>query len=228
MKHFQRKCITGIQLIVLPDRVISWIILFLEIKFFKMRLEWNWRQKRKETLFLKNLDTQLKSTNYLSLTSKFNCPYSGWVDELGEGDGRGYNVCVPLGYRSSEADLQVVFEQLLLPILFQFKPQFLAISAGFDAYEKDPIGVLGVTNRGFSNIGSYIHQIVSDLDIPFANFLEGGYNIQMLPNLVSSYINPLIHPENDYDQTIQSLKPNTQTLDTVNQAKNLLKDYWEL
>lgn len=155
-------------------------------------------------------------------------PGSGWVDELGEADGRGYNVCVPLGYRASEADLQVVFEQLLLPILFQFKPQFLAISAGFDAYEKDPIGVLGVTNQGFSNIGSYVHQIVSDLDIPFANFLEGGYNIQMLPNLVSSYINPLIHPENDYDLTIQSLKPNTQTLDTVNKAKKLLKDYWEL
>jgi len=121
-----------------------------------------------------------------------------------------------------------VFEQLLLPILFQFKPQFLAISAGFDAYEKDPIGVLGVTNRGFSIIGSYIHQIVSDLDIPFANFLEGGYNIQMLPTLVSSYINPLIHPENDYDLTIQSLKPNSQTLDTIAQAKNLFKDYWEI
>ncbi len=77
-------------------------------------------------------------------------------------------------------------------------------------------------------IGAYIQQIVSDLGIPFANYLEGGYNIQMLPKLVSSYINPLIHPENDYDFTFQSLKPSTQTLDTIKRAKNLFKDYWEI
>jgi acetoin utilization deacetylase AcuC-like enzyme len=158
---------------------------------------------------------------------RISYPGCGWVDEIGEDDGRGYNICVPLGYRASEADLQVVFEQLILPILFQFKPQFLAISSGFDGYEKDPIGVLGITSSGFSIIGSYIHRIISDLNIPFANFLEGGYNIQMLPRLVMNYIDPLIHPEKDYN-LIQSLRPNTQTIDTIDQAKSLLKDFWEL
>lgn len=155
-------------------------------------------------------------------------PGSGWLEEQGTEEGCGFNVCVPLGYRASEADLQLAFDQLLLPILFQFKPQFLAISAGFDAYEKDPIGVLGVTTEGFSMIGAYIHQIASELNIPFANYLEGGYNIQMLPTLVSAYIDPLIHPEKYQDQPFQSFNPSSQTISTIDRAKVLFKDYWEL
>lgn len=155
-------------------------------------------------------------------------PGCGFVEEIGEGEGRGYNVLLPLGYRSSEADLKFAFEELILPIVFQFKPDFLAISAGFDAYEKDPIGVLGVTSEGFSMIGAYILQISSELNIPFANFLEGGYNIGSLPKLISSYISPFIQkdPErNFYDTT---LHPNDQTIATVNRAKNILSDYWQV
>ncbi|GAG83849.1 unnamed protein product, partial [marine sediment metagenome] len=155
-------------------------------------------------------------------------PGCGWVDEIGKDDGQGYNISIPLSYRSSDNDLRLAFNEILLPILFQYKPQFLAISAGFDAYEKDPIGVLGVTTEGFSIIGAYIKHIASELNIPFANYLEGGYNIEMLPKLVSSYIEPLIQNEKEYYDINQPLNPNSQTISTIDQAKKLLKDYWEI
>jgi acetoin utilization deacetylase AcuC-like enzyme len=120
-----------------------------------------------------------------------------------------------------------VFEQLIIPVIYQFKPDFLAISVGFDAYERDPIGILGVTSEGFSKIGSIIHRISSELDVPFANFLEGGYNIQMLPELLSSYISPLIHPDQEFQQPTQ-LEPNNQTISTLSRSKKILGDYWEL
>lgn len=156
---------------------------------------------------------------------RISYPGCGFVDEIGVEEGRGYNVLVPLGYRASEADLQIAFEELIQPIIFQFKPQFLAISAGFDAYERDPIGVLGVTVDGFSVIGTYIKQIASELEIPFAHFLEGGYNIQSLPNLVSSYIAPFIQ---DQEKRSHLLEPSDQTIATVNRSKGLLSDYWQL
>ncbi|MFX1285134.1 MAG: histone deacetylase [Promethearchaeota archaeon] len=156
---------------------------------------------------------------------RISYPGCGFVEEIGKGDGRGYNVPVPLGYRASEADLQFVFEELIQPIIFQFKPQFLAISAGFDAYERDPIGILGVTVDGFSVIGKYINRIASELEIPFAHFLEGGYNIQSLPTLVSSYITPFIQ---DRVETSHLLEPSDQTIATVNRSKGLLGDYWQL
>ena len=159
-------------------------------------------------------------------------PGCGFVDEIGKKDGRGFNIMIPLGYRASEIDIAMGFEDLIIPILKQFKPDFLAISAGFDAYEKDPLGVLGISREGFAVIGSYIKSIISELHIPCANFLEGGYNIQMLPSLLSSYISPLISEaelefndisrENKYDKI-----PSDQTKSTISQAKVLLKDYWD-
>ncbi|MHA2305565.1 MAG: histone deacetylase family protein [Candidatus Hodarchaeales archaeon] len=77
-------------------------------------------------------------------------PGCGWVDEIGEEDGRGFNISIPLSYRSSDNDLGLAFNEILLPILFQYKPQFLAISAGFDAYEKDPIE--DIISRCFQNL----------------------------------------------------------------------------
>ncbi|MHA2223792.1 MAG: histone deacetylase family protein [Candidatus Hodarchaeales archaeon] len=155
-------------------------------------------------------------------------PGCGFSDEVGQGEGRGYNIPIPFDYRASEADLKVAFEEIIFPIIFQFKPDFLAISAGFDAYEKDPIGVLGVTSEGFSMIGSFVYRISSELNIPFANFLEGGYNIQMLPDLLSSYVTPLINPDQEFLESPRILKPSNQTYSTLNKSKNILRDYWEL
>lgn len=61
-------------------------------------------------------------------------------------------------------------------LCFNLNPQFLAISAGFDAYERDPIGAIGVTIDDFSVIGECIRQTASELKIPFAHFLEGVFN----------------------------------------------------
>ena len=159
---------------------------------------------------------------------RISYPGCGFLDEVGEGEGRGYNIPIPLWYKASEADLQLAFEQVILPIVLQFKPDFLAVSAGFDGYERDPIGVLGITHEGFSMIGTYIHRISSELNIPFANFLEGGYNIQMLPDLLSSYISPLIHPDQEFPESYKQLKPVNHTISTLNESKEILSDYWEL
>jgi len=173
----------------------------------------------------KNPDILYVSTH---ATPRLAYPGCGFVEEIGRGEGQGFNIPFPLDYRSSEADLEIAFEQLIIPIIYQFKPDFLAISVGFDAYERDPIGILGVTSEGFSKIGSLIRRISSELNIPFANFLEGGYNIQMLPKLLSAYISPLIDPDPKLYKTPTHLEPNNQTFSTLSRSKKLLSDYWEI
>ncbi len=161
-------------------------------------------------------------------------PQSGFVDEIGKEEGVGYTICIPLTYKASEIDIKLAFDHLILPIIFQFRPEFLAISAGFDAYERDPIGVLGISSEGFSLIGALMQKISSDLKIPIANYLEGGYNIKMLPTLISAYVSP-IQKENheeiikEYElKTKDSLKPKNETYITLEKAKNLLGDFWQL
>lgn len=155
-------------------------------------------------------------------------PGSGFIDEIGKGDGKGFNIPIPLGYRATEADISIVFKSLFEPILEQFKPEFLAVSAGFDAYERDPLGVLGVSQDGFAIIGTYISKIASNFRIPVANYLEGGYNIQKQPDLIGSYIEPLIqgYDEEIGNQPVQQVKP--ETTQTIQRAKQILTDYWKL
>jgi acetoin utilization deacetylase AcuC-like enzyme len=159
---------------------------------------------------------------------RISYPGCGFSDEIGIGEGRGYNVPIPLGYRASEADLEPCFDDIITPIIQQFKPDFLAISAGFDAYERDPIGVLGVTTNGFAYIGRKIKEITDNLDIPFAHYLEGGYNISLLPELISAYISPFIKQDEKIGEINPTLSARSETKITIHQSKNQLTDYWSL
>ena len=159
---------------------------------------------------------------------RISYPGCGFSDEIGFGEGRGFNVPIPLGYRASEVDLKHCFEEIIDPIISQFKPEFLAISAGFDAYERDPIGVLGVTVNGFAYIGKALKEITDNLKIPHAHFLEGGYNINLLPELVSAYISPFIGESEAVGQFNPSLHLKEETKETVQSSKRILKEYWSL
>jgi len=159
---------------------------------------------------------------------RISYPGCGFYNEIGEDNGRGFNIPIPLGYRASEADLQLAFESLIKPIIYQFKPEFLAISAGFDAYERDPLGVLGVTLEGFGYIGNQMREITNDLKIPFANFLEGGYNLDRLPDLLAAYTNPLIDDDREEFRLNPSIHPKSETNVIIQKSKDLLKDYWSV
>jgi acetoin utilization deacetylase AcuC-like enzyme len=159
---------------------------------------------------------------------RISYPGCGFYDEIGKEDGRGFNIPIPLGYRAGDADIKSAFESLILPIIYQFKPEFLAISAGFDAYERDPLGVLGVTLEGFDYIGNQMREITNELKIPFANFLEGGYNLDRLSDLLAAYTSPLIDDMSGELKLDTSIHPKTETKVTIQKSKNLLKDYWSI
>jgi len=136
-------------------------------------------------------------------------------DEIGKEDGRGFNIPIPLGYRASETDLQLAFESLIKPIIYQFKPEFLAISAGFDAYERDPLGVLGVTLEGFGYIGNQISEITKNLRIPLAD-------------LLAAYTSPLLDNHSEKFRLDPSIDPKSETKVIIQKSKDLLKDYWSV
>ncbi|MHA2276772.1 MAG: histone deacetylase [Candidatus Kariarchaeaceae archaeon] len=173
-----------------------------------------------------------KNPNILYISThadpRISYPGCGFYDEIGKEDGRGFNIPIPLGYRASEADLKLAFESLIKPIIYQFKPEFLAISAGFDAYEKDPLGVLGVTQEGFGYIGDQMKEITKSLKIPFANFLEGGYNIDRLSDLLAAYTTSLIDEETEKIRLDPKISPKTETQLIIQKSINLLKDYWSI
>jgi acetoin utilization deacetylase AcuC-like enzyme len=65
----------------------------------------------------------------------------------------------------------------------KFKPAMIAVSAGFDAFKRDPIAQETLEAEDFQWIG----QSIRKLDIPFFSVLEGGYSTE-LPELIFAYL----------------------------------------
>ena len=62
-------------------------------------------------------------------------------DMVGEGAGKGFNVNIPFNARKmGNAEYLLAFQSIVLPIAYEFNPQLVLVSAGFDAVKGDPLG----------------------------------------------------------------------------------------
>ena len=73
-------------------------------------------------------------------------PGTGAADEVGTGPGEGFTVNLPLESGGTDADFEHVFDRVVLPVLRQFSPDLVLVSAGFDAHERDPLATMRVTD----------------------------------------------------------------------------------
>nr|XP_015208373.1 PREDICTED: histone deacetylase 6 [Lepisosteus oculatus] len=94
----------------------------------------------------------------------------------GTGAGRGYNINVPWNQVGmKDADYIAAFQQLLLPVAYEFQPQLVLVAAGFDAVIGDPKGGMAASPQCFSVL-THLLQGLAQGRVLLA--LEGGYNLQ--------------------------------------------------
>lgn len=116
-------------------------------------------------------------------------PYSsGFANEKGMGSGFGFNINYPLSLDTSNQQYLRVLSKALRNIKI-FNPQFLIVSAGFDTYEKDPIGGFKLTISFYETMARKI----ADLQLPTLIVQEGGYHIEDLGKIAFSFLKGFIH-----------------------------------
>jgi acetoin utilization deacetylase AcuC-like enzyme len=106
-------------------------------------------------------------------------PGTGAADEIGTGRGRGFTVNVPLDAGATDADYQLAYTALVLPVLEQFQPGLTLVSAGFDAHELDPLASMRMTADGFGAIVSGL-ALIAKRHGALALVTEGGYDLAAL------------------------------------------------
>ena len=75
----------------------------------------------------------------------------------------------------------------------QFRPQFVLISAGFDAHESDPLAHVSLTTKGYEELTRGIKGIAEGYaEGRLVSVLEGGYNLAALGESVEQHIRVLI------------------------------------
>jgi acetoin utilization deacetylase AcuC-like enzyme len=123
-------------------------------------------------------------------------PGTGAASETGAGPGRGTTLNVPLPAGAGDAEIIRAFREQLLPAAAAFRPEFVFISAGFDAHQQDPLAQLQVTEAGYATLT----RLVMDIAARFASgrlvsVLEGGYDLDALARSVATHLRVLSAPE---------------------------------
>ncbi len=168
--------------------------------------------------------------NVLYISTHANPQYAypfttGYSHEIGAKDGQGFNVAIPLAPHSDASDYWYAYEHLILPIVSDFRPDFILVSIGFDAYKHDPIGILALDTNGYRMIGEFIYyDIAKNGKIPIAHMLEGGYAISDLGKLFGEYISPYIGKKERFIPENKKIKGMNKTL--FDATKKALEEYW--
>jgi acetoin utilization deacetylase AcuC-like enzyme len=108
-------------------------------------------------------------------------PGSGLVGETGSGPGEGFTVNLPLPAGATDADYDLVFRQVVVPVVTAFEPELVLVSAGFDAHERDPLAGMRLTEAGFASLSRHIREIAERCcGGRLVLTTEGGYDMAAL------------------------------------------------
>jgi acetoin utilization deacetylase AcuC-like enzyme len=103
-------------------------------------------------------------------------PMTGLISEVGAGEGEGTNLNIPFPPYAGDAARQTAWEMVIAPLLKEFQPEMLLVSAGFDAHWRDPLGHQLATADGYGNLMAQFSAFADQqCEGRLAVFLEGGY-----------------------------------------------------
>jgi acetoin utilization deacetylase AcuC-like enzyme len=120
-------------------------------------------------------------------------PGTGRPSEEGEGAGKGTTINVPMTAGEGDDVYRRLFEKVLIPAADNFKPDFVVLSAGFDAHRNDPLASMGLTEDGYAELTRLVVQIAQrHCNGRVLSSLEGGYHLASLSASVERHLMALL------------------------------------
>jgi acetoin utilization deacetylase AcuC-like enzyme len=106
-------------------------------------------------------------------------PGTGDVDEVGEDEGAGYTVNVPLVAHGGDAVYASAFERIVLPVVEAYAPELVLVSAGFDAAARDPLAQMELSPESFGWMARALARVIEAAPARgrMGLVLEGGYDL---------------------------------------------------
>lgn len=159
-------------------------------------------------------------------------PGSGFISEIGKGKGAGKIINFPMPPRAADDVIDIYFENIVSPLLDEFNPEFILISAGFDTHHTDQLTYMGWTYQAPANYLKKIREKAREhAKDRILITLEGGYQLDKQAKAVYNCLRVL---NNEDDKLIEE-KPRNSERDLLNYINNklipALKDkltpYWK-
>ena len=128
-------------------------------------------------------------------------PGTGRVEEVGGGLGTGTSVNIPLPAGSAGDTYRDAFARIVLPVVDQFDPDWLLVSAGYDGHANDPLGGMGLRPDDYEAMAASLGMAMDRTNTVF--LLEGGYSLRAITESVAATLSgfafgttPIERPEN--------------------------------
>ncbi|MBT8198294.1 MAG: histone deacetylase [Acidimicrobiia bacterium] len=126
---------------------------------------------------------------YLSLHEFPAYPGTGWIDESGTGGGEGSVINVPLPANSAGDVYHEAIERVIVPVVAEAEPDWVLVSAGYDAHDNDPLADLRLLGGDYGRAIGAVAAAVPDPRWVF--FLEGGYDLEAIAGSVAATVDGL-------------------------------------
>jgi acetoin utilization deacetylase AcuC-like enzyme len=160
---------------------------------------------------------------YVSLHEFPFYPGTGWVAESGGEGGVGSTVNIPLPSGTTSRDFLASFARVVVPVVTQFVPDWILVSAGYDAHVRDPLGGLGVETEAYAMMAGALAGIVPSNRI--ISFLEGGYDLTALATAPVATVQAFLAPPRDISWPQMANRSAERLVDlTVEVAK----EHWDI
>ncbi|KAM0791687.1 hypothetical protein ACM66B_003961 [Microbotryomycetes sp. NB124-2] len=146
----------------------------------------------------------------------------GSAEMVGEGEGEGYSVNVPFPDTGmGDADYIYAFQRVIMPIAYEFNPDIVLVSAGYDAAEGDTLGLMKVTPAGFAHM-THMLSVLANGKLVLA--LEGGYNVDSIVKSAHACVEVLVGDEP------RALQLGAASMSATNAVQNVIgvqSKYWK-
>ncbi len=119
-------------------------------------------------------------------------PFSGEAEETGSGPGTGYTINIPVHAQFGDNEYTYILGRTLQAVVEQYLPQFILVSAGFDAHRDDSISGTELSTQWYGDICHILRRHAQEsCDNRLLFVLEGGYNPVSLEESIFTTIEAL-------------------------------------
>jgi len=135
-------------------------------------------------------------------------PGTGAATDVGTGAGLGFTVNIPIEAGAGDADFEVLYRQIVVPVITSFQPELLLLSAGFDAHQRDPLGGMSVSTAGYADITTHLQAVADDCcQGRMVAVTEGGYDLEALKDCLASTLRVMSTPSASLAQPVAASPP---------------------
>jgi acetoin utilization deacetylase AcuC-like enzyme len=158
-------------------------------------------------------------------------PVTGFAEEVGEGKGSGYTVNIPFPYLVGDQNYLEAFNQIVVPIVKQYKPQFILVSTGFDGHYTDPVAELALSTLSYTQAFSKISRLASRFcSGRMVAVLEGGYSLRLLGKMVTAVIAQMTGVPYQFRDKHETADPRIQRRASkiIEEVRRIQSSFWRV